>query len=109
MSRARFQYGPQPFFAGGANALQMRGQSARFRETQQNGLRQMVSMQVAPLAGIRELCRDSSRRDYPANPQTRKCDFRKTANQYSAAALVYLPECGQVVTFITKVTVDVVL
>ena len=90
-------------------ACQMLGKAPGFGETQQDGLRQMIGVQVAPLAGVHQFRGQRAGAMIQPTRSPGKRDLRKTADQNRAVPVSRAAERRQRLAFVTEIAVDVVL
>src|SRR5579872_1869785 len=105
---AGLQHRMQSLAARREHPLAMALQAPGLREAQQNGLGKLISVQIAALLGFRELLDQRARPDGPAHAQSRKRDFRETAQQDGISRLIQLLDARQSLAFVRQSAVDIV-
>src|SRR6266478_5206277 len=98
----------QTLAPGLQHSLAMLFQPSRLGEAQQDSLRQLIGMQIAPQLGFGKACNQRARADDPAHSQPGESEFRKTAQQHCIAACVELLDGRDRLAFIGQRTVDIV-
>src|SRR5690349_18396542 len=97
------QHCAQTLRTRGSHALCMGFQTSGNREAQQNGLGKLIGVEVAPLLDLRETRNDRSRRNYPADTQTRESNLRKASEQNRTPGNIQLLDGRKWFAFVPKV------
>src|SRR5260370_12918344 len=98
----------QTLASGLQHSLAMLFEPSRLGEAQQNGLRQLIGMQIAPQLSFSKACNQRARADNPTHSQPWKRKLREATQQHGIAVCVELLDGRDRVAFISQGTINVV-